>query len=376
VLTDAFVESVLASGYPFNPDYNGATQQGVGYLQFTQRLGLRWNAADAFLRPLLGRKNFKLLLNTTADKIELAKGRATAVSFRHGGVRHQEMARDIVLSAGVINSPKLLMLSGIGDSEDLRRHKIPVVHHLPAVGHNLKEHPLVQLSYRTTIPSYNLTEGLAQRISIAGKYLLFREGPIAAAYEAAAFLETQPSAPMQDVQVFFAPIGWTEIEGQLKLASHSAVKICVIRSHSISAGRVRLRSLDPDDPPMIECQALESQGDLQALVDGIQTVRAIMKTSPISRLIESEIAPGPTIKGADALRRHLRSHTILTCHPIGTCRMGTGPDSVVGPDLRVLPVENLWIADASVMPDHISANLNAPCMMIGAKLGKQLAARK
>lgn len=374
-LTDGFVESAFAAGHPFNPDYNGATQEGAGYLQFTQRRGLRWSAADAFLRPLVARTNLKLLLNATVERVEISNGRAVGVSFRHRGALHREAARDIVLSAGVINSPKLLMLSGIGDPVELRRHKIDVVLDLPAVGRHLREHPVAELSYRTRIPSYNLTEGLLQKIAIAAKYMRFREGPIAAAYEATAFLKTHPSASMQDIQVFFAPIGWGVVDGALQLARHPALKICIVRSHSVSSGRVRLSSPDPETPPLIECPLLENEADIDTLARGIQTIRTIMGTQPIADLVEAETTPGQRVEGLRDLHEHLRDHLALACHPIGTCRMGISADTVVDPELRVHGLENLWVADASIMPDHISANINAPCMMIGAKLGKQLIGR-
>lgn len=376
-LTEAFVRSACEAGYPLNADYNGERQDGVGYLQLTQHRGLRCSAADAFLKPLLGRKNLKLLLNASVEKIEVTKGRVTAVNFQHGGKAQREMARDIVLSAGVINSPKLLMLSGIGDPQELRRHRIDVVLDLPGVGRNLKEHPLLQLDYRCRISSHNLTEGIWQKLGIAAKYLCFREGPIATAYEAAAFLRIDPllsDAP--DIQVFFAPIGFSgHADGSLRLAPYPAFKVCIIYSHPLSSGQIRLASRDPSDPPLIECRLLENPRDVEMLVKSIETVRRIMQSNPIADLIEAEVTPGTEVQGAEALSQFIRHHTDTTCQPIGTCRMGLGADAVVGPDLRVHGTENLWIADSSIMPDHLSANTNATCMMIGAKLGKQLAAR-
>lgn len=374
-VTEAFVESVCAAGHPFNSDYNGSAQEGVGYLQLTQRRGLRWSAADAFIRPIRHQHNLRLQLNTAVEKIELSGNHAGSVVFRHKGTRYTETARDIVLSAGAVNTPKLLMLSGIGDPGELSRHGIDVVLDLPAVGSHLREQALVALSYRSNVPTYNLTEGMTQRLAIAAKYVLYREGPIAAAYEAAAFLRTQPSVSIPDIQVFFAPIGWDKTNGARHLAAYPALKVCIIRSHSISTGRIRLSSKDPLASPMIECPLLESDADVETLARGIEVVRAIMASSPIADLIEKEIAPGAGTSSTQALRGYIRSATTKTCHPMGTCRMGAGADTVVGPDLRVHGTDNLWIADASVMPDAISANLNGPCMMIGAKLGKQLAAR-
>jgi choline dehydrogenase len=379
-LTDAFIESTSAAGFPFNADYNGATQEGVGYMQFTQRRGLRWNAADAFLKPHLGKPNLKLLLNTTVEKIEFAGTRASAVIFRRGGSSHRETARHIILSAGAINSPKLLMLSGIGDREELQRHGIETRLELPGVGRQLKEHPFAQINYRVRVASYNLTEGLLQKLAIGAKYLAYREGPLAAVYEAGAFLKLFPSSSVPDVQVFFAPIGWTgEIgeegeEGALKLAPYPAVKVVVVRSHSRSHGRVRLRSRDPDAPPIIELRLFDDESDIDVLVRGIEQVRAIMQKKPMAAFVEEEIDPGAARQGPGELGEYVRKHSELACHAMGTCRMGLDADAVVAPDMRVRGLENVWVADASIMPDAISANLNAPCMLIGAKLGKQLAA--
>lgn len=374
-VTDAFIESACAAGQRFNADYNGASQEGVGYLQLTQHRGLRWSAADAFIRPIRRRHNLQLRLNALVEKVQVVDGRARGVIFQHKGRRCTETAREIILCAGAVNTPKLLMLSGIGDAQELRRLGIDVVLDQPAVGANLKEHAITSLSYRSKIPTYNLTEGMSQKLAIAAKYLLEREGPVAAAYEAAAFLKTVPSAAIPEVQVFFAPIGWAKTDGQWHLATYPAFKICVIRSHSVSTGRIRLDSADPLAPPIIECRLLDDAADTDTLVRGLQSVRSIMSKRPVADIVQEEIAPGPHVGSMDALREYVRSHTSKTCHPLGTCKMGLNGDAVVGPDLRVHGIDNLWVADASIMPDAISANLNAPCMMIGAKLGKQMAAR-
>jgi choline dehydrogenase len=374
-ITEAFVASACAAGYPFTADYNGENQEGVGYLQFTQRLGMRWSAADAFVRPILGQDNFQLRLHTLVEKIEVSGGRAVAVVFRHQGKLHRETARDIVLSAGAINSPKLLMLSGIGDPKELGRHNIDLVLNVPSVGQHLAEHPALALSYHSKIPTYNLTQGLLQKLGIAAKYLWHQEGPIAAAYEAAAFLKSSATAADPELQIFFAPIGWGKVSGANRLSPYPALKVVVLGSHPMSRGSIRLASNDPTAAPLIEGRLLEHETDVDLLVRGVETIRTIMNTRPIADLIAAETQPGPAIESAQALRQYVYCNAELTCHPIGTCRMGATAETVVDPDLRVRGTENLWIADASIMPDAISANINAVCMVIGAKLGKQLVAR-
>jgi choline dehydrogenase-like flavoprotein len=269
------------------------------------------------------------------------------------------------------------MLSGIGNSDELKHHRIEVVLDRSSVGANLREHPLVQMDYRSKVPSYNLTGGLFQKLSIATKYLCFREGPISAAYESVALLKTTPTAAHPEVQIAFAPIGFRgAAEGTLELTPYPGIKFIVLKSHPVSSGRVRLASADAVDAPLIECQLLQSEADVETLVRGIEIVRRIMAAEPIASLIETETAPGGEIESAHALREYVRGHTSTTCQPIGTCRMGLGSTAVVEPSLRVRGIENLWIADASIMPDHASANFNAVCMMVGTKLGKQLVAER
>lgn len=375
-ITQAFVQSARAAGYPYNEDYNGRTQEGVSYLQRSVRRGFRSSAADAFLKPLLGRKNFKLLLRAFVEKIETADGQATAVAFLHKGEERRETARRIILCAGAINSPKLLMLSGIGDPEELERHKIDMLINRPAVGRNLREHPHTRVVYRSKIPTCNLTEGLPQRFGIFAKFVRYREGPIAGAYESAAFLSSAPAQPSPDFQILFAPLGVLgRIGGALRLAPFPAFQVAILRSHPLSSGCIRLGSNDPHDPPLIHARLLQEQADVDSMVQGIKTVRQIVGRDPIASLIEGEIEPGLAIESEKSLGQYVRENTEVSFHPIGTCRMGADGDAVVGPDLRVRGVENLWVADASVMPDHISANINAACMMIGAKLGQELTER-
>ena len=375
-VTRAFIEAAQSAGHGFNQDYNAHDQAGVGYLQFTQHRGRRWSAADAFLRPLLNRANLKLLLHAMVERIETRSGRAEAVMFRYRGQRHRVCARDIVICAGSINSPKILMLSGIGDPQELGRHGIAVEQALPAVGQHLRDHPLVQLTYRARVPTYNLTQGWLQRAAILWRYLRHREGPIGNAYEAAAFLKLTPHSALPEVQVFFAPIGWSAVGGRAQLTPYPAMKLVILCSHARSSGRVRLSSTDPAAPPLIEPRLLDDASDVRTLIEGAKAVRRIMQTEPMADLVESEVTPGTSVQDDKAWQRFVGDNAEMSCHVMGTCRMGlSAAASVVTPDLRVHGMENLWIADASIVPDAISANLNAPSIMIGTKLGKQLAAR-
>lgn len=375
-LTQAFMQSAGAVGHAFNHDYNGYTQAGVSSVQLSQRRGFRCSSADAFLKPLLREGNVCLRLNAVAEEIQIVDGRAISVAIQHRGKRRQESARDIILCAGAIDSPKLLMLSGIGDAQELSRNKIAVAIDLPGVGRNLKEHPLVRLTYRTAIETYNLTNGPLQQLGMAKDFLLYGEGAIANLFEGAAFLCSSPCVASPDIQLVFLPLGYLRMpDGLLKIAPYPSATIALSKSYPVSTGRIRLASNRPNDPPYIEFPLLGAQCDVDTLISGIRVVRRIMNSEPIASLV-AEVIPGVDVNEPSKLERFVRDNTGICYHSIGTCRMGLGPDAVVGPDLRVRGTKNLWVADASIMPDHISGNTNAACMMIGAKLGRQLVARR
>lgn len=376
-LTRAFVEAAEASGLPLNPDYNGESQEGVGLAQLSQRRGLRCSAADAFLKPVLNRRNLTVIAHALVTRIDVSKGRAIAVCFEERGRPKRVAAGNVVLCAGAINSPQLLMLSGIGRARDLATEEIEVVSDLPGVGANLQDQPLISPRYRTKVPSYNLTDGLSQKIGYASEFLLRGEGPIANVFEAAAFLRSTPELPMADLQVIFSAVGYgKKSDGQYYLDNVPSLSAHIILSYPESAGRISLRSKDPRDKPRIECSLLEVHEDVAKLVSGLKSIRRIMETAPIADLISSEIVPGGAVQSDSELEDFVRRHASISFHPIGTCRMGLGPEAVVGPDLRVRGFENLWIADASIIPKHPSANTNAVCIMVGRKLGRELAAAR
>lgn len=372
-VTTAFLESARAAGHAINPDYNGETQEGVGLAQLSQRGGFRCSSADAFLKPLLGKPNLELLLDALVEKILVENGRAVGVALSQGGVRRQELASEVIVCAGAINTPKLLMLSGIGDPVELKRHDIPLVHALPHVGLHLQDHPLVTLNYRSKIPTYNLTEGIGQKLGIALRFLGHGEGPISNLFEGVAFLKSDPSQPVPDLQIIFMAMGYGKDDrGQFRLSPFPSFMVHVLKSYPLSSGRVRLASSDSASHPLIECRLLQEQADVDTLSNGIRTLRSIMAREPIASLIDREIDPGSGVTTQTSLEEFVRSHTSISFHACGTCRMGTGDDSVVTQELRIRGIGNLWIADASVIPRFLSANINAACIMIGIRLGQHL----
>jgi len=375
-VTKAFVRAATAVGMRFNDNYNQGEQDGVGYAWMTQRLGLRASAATAFLKPLRNRRNVQIQSGATVDRIDIDGGRARRVHYRRAGRTQIARGRHVVLSAGAIATPKLLMLSGIGEAEMLAAHGVTPLIDRPQVGRNLREHPLVRLTYRMRVPSYSLTEGLWQKLLIGLRYLAGREGPLANIFEATAFLRSDPAQPVPDLQLHFMPIGYTKrADGLYGFAPYRSVTVLLNASHPRSTGRICLASADPDAAPRIECQLLSDPRDVEVLMHGIGRVRAIMRTAPMTALIDEETVPGGDVEGTAALDAFLRAHTGIAYHPAGTCRMGIDADAVVDPSLRLRGVGNLWIADASIMPDLISGNTNAACMMIGTKLGRELAER-
>jgi choline dehydrogenase len=374
-ISQAFIESAREAGYVFNSDYNADTQEGVAYAQFSQRRGLRCSSADAFLKPHLGKRNLTLWLHSLVEKIEIKNGCAKAVVLRHKGQLRRETTRNVILCAGAINSPKLLMLSGIGDREELNRHGIEAVLDLPGVGENFQDQPFLRLTYRVRVPTYNLTEGILQRISIAAKFLLYGEGPISNLFEGVAFLRSSPSEPIPDIRLTFLALGIAKMaDGSSGFTPYPGVTISLMKSYPAGRGRIRLASADPDQPPLIECPLLQERADIDTLIRGIHTIRRIMGSEPIASLVDEEVSPGGQVQTEPALESFIRKHSSIPYHSIGSCRMGVSENAVVGPNLRVHGMQNLWIADASIMPTHISADTNATCMMIGAKLGRQLCA--
>jgi choline dehydrogenase len=376
-LTDAFIEAAQAAGYPRTSDFNGEQQEGVGYGQFNQRRGMRWSSVDAYLKPALRRKNLQLTTGAFVHRLRVKDGRVTGVVYECEGVMREARAGRVVLCGGAINTPQILMLSGIGDAEELQRLGIPVAVNRPAVGRHMMEHPLVRVTFRVKRPSYSPTEGLWQKIGFAAKFALQRQGPISTITEALAFLKTSPSEPVPDVQFHFSlagviPSDEATFYKSVTLLPYPSFTVNVNKNYPVSRGRLRIVSPDPKVAPLIEPNLLEDPRDVQTLVRGVDLVRRIVAHAPLKGMVTAEVEPGEKYRSADAMTEWVRARTGLAYHPSGTCRMGAEDDAVVTPELKVRGVENLWIADAAVMPRLVSGNINAACMMIGEKLGRQL----
>jgi choline dehydrogenase len=365
-LTARFLAAAEEAGIPRVPDYNGPEQDGASPVQVTQRNGARFSAADAYLRPNLKRANLDVVTRATVLGVELSGGRATGVRVRGRGRRERviQADREVILSAGAIGSPQLLLLSGVGPADHLRSVGVTVNHDLPGVGENLHDHPYVVCIWESSVP-----ESLFGADKPKGmlEWLLRRSGPLTSSVaEAFAFVRTRPGLPAPDIQYHFAPAyfadnGFEEFDGH-------AFTFGPVLVSTKSRGQLRLRSPDPVAKPRIVTNTLAAPEDMASLVEGVRLAREIASKGPLAEAAGREIYPGPDV-GDDAgdIEAYVRRNVQLLYHPVGTCKMGTDDVAVVDPQLRVRGVENLRVIDASIMPQIPGGNTNAPTIMIAER---------
>ncbi len=372
-LTRSFLESCVAAGIPRSADYNGPEQDGAALVQVTQRNGRRCSAADAYLRPARRRPNLTVISGAQALGIELRDGRASGVRYRRRGRKEIAVAeREVIVSAGAIGSPQLLMLSGIGPAEQLREHGIPIAVELPGVGENLQDHPYL-VSVWDVPGGGSLADAESPRALF--EYLLRRSGPLTSTVaEAFAFVRSKPGLPQPDLQFHFAPAyfvdnGFREYDGH-------AITMGPVLVSPRSRGWVRLRSADPADKPRILTNSLAEPEDVAALVAGTRLARQIAAAGPFASTLGRELFPGPELESDDDLAEDLRQRVELLYHPVGTCRIGSGENAVVDPELRVRGVEGLRVVDASVMPTIPSGNTNAPTIAVAERAADAIAGRQ
>ena len=362
--TKAVIESAVAAGYPRNDDFNGARQEGVGEYQVTQKRGRRWSSADAYLHPAEKRPNLTVRTGALTTRVLIEDGRATGVEYRWNGVLHTARASaQVVLSGGAVNSPQLLMLSGIGPADHLREVGVDVVHDLPGVGGGLQDHPLVPVIW-------NVRSGnsLFRAESPAGyaKWFAARRGPLTSNLaEAGLFTRSAPELAEPDLQMHFLPVKfWKQAEIDPDVDAFTAAVVLV---HVHSRGSVRLRSADPAWAPAIDAGYLTDDRDLDALISGVEKAREIGSTAPLAGILAEEWSPRASSGNREELRRSVRETLESLYHPVSSCRMGTDDDAVVDPELRVRGIEGLRVADASVMPTLVRGNTNAPTIMIAER---------
>jgi choline dehydrogenase len=360
----AYLEAVSELGYASNDDFNGAAQEGFGPFQVTQKRGARHSAAAAFIRPALRRPNLAIHTEACVTRILLEKNRATGVAFiREGKSIEARAEREVILSGGAVNSPQLLMLSGLGPADHLTSLGIPVTVDLPGVGENLQDHLLLALTYASRKA---VTLAGAETIANLLKYLLLKRGPLTSNIgEAGGFIKTRSDLTAADMEAIFAPVYFMN-HGFDNPAGHGfSLGPVLIRPES--RGHLRLRSNDPFDAPLIQPNYLASEADLELLVEGVRIARETARTRAMSEFAGEEVWPGKEVKTKDEIEDFIRRTTETIYHPAGTCKMGSDSMSVVDSRLRVRGVEGLRVVDASVMPTIIGGHTNAPTIMIAEK---------
>lgn len=370
-ICDAWVSAAQNAGYPFNPDYNGENQEGAGYFQLTTRNGRRCSAAVAYLNPVKSRENLQIVTKAQVQKVILDGKRATGLSYRDRSGKLQTITarREIILSAGAIGSPQILMHSGIGDPEQLKQNGITPLHNLPGVGKNLQDHLQARLVYKCNEPTLNdEVRSLFNQMRIAMKYMLFRAGPMTmAASLATGFFKTRPEVATPDIQFHVQP--WSADSPGEGVHPFSAFTMSVCQLRPESRGEIRLDGPNSQTYPKIHPNYLSTEGDCQTLVEGVKIARRIAKAAPLSSKIAEEFRPEASLDMDDyeGTLDWARGNSVSIYHPTGTCKMGQGDEAVVDAALRVHGIEGLRVADCSIMPEIVSGNTNAPAIMIGEK---------
>lgn len=366
-LGEAFHAASEALGVPRNDDFNGAQQEGTGYVQTTTRNGMRWSTAAGYLRGS-AKDKIDVKLGAMVERITIKGRRATGVRWTDKNGTHQaEAGCEIILSGGTFNSPQLLQISGIGPAELLRKHKIELQQELRGVGENLQDHFGIGAEYRSTVHSTvndlynNKIKGGLQLL----RHLIFRNGPFADnGNYSNTFIRSGPEIDRPDMMVTF--MAWCTDE-RLKPHPFSGFTILAEHMRPNSRGHVRISGSSPTDQPEIVFNFFADEADQRAAIAGLRFGRQIAATSPMSACVEFELSPGTEVQSDDELLEYCRSNGLSLLHAVGTCKMGIGDDAVVDPRLRVHGIDGLRIADASIMPRIVTGNTNAASIMIGEK---------
>ncbi len=373
-LIGAFAEAGRSAGHPWTDDYNGETQLGFSRLQMTIGRGRRCSSATAYLRPALGRPNLKVEVHALAQRILMEGRRASGIEYRRNGLAHTARAeREVILCGGVINTPQLLMLSGVGDGDELERHGIAVKAALPGVGLNLQDHVSVILMYHRREPGPFLRMMRYDRIGreLAKAYFLGTGFAADVPGGGVAFLKSRPQLERPDIQLLLtaAPLGAWPYLRPFKAPFPDGFAQRIVMLHPESRGRVSLQSSDPAAHPRILQRFLATDADWQAVRAGIGIARELAAQPSMQRYVAREFLPGDDKRSAAEVDAHIRQTAITVHHPAGTCKMGRDTDefAVVDPELMVRGTEALRVVDASVMPDLPGGNINAAVMMMAEK---------
>ncbi len=364
-ITKAFVQACDETGLPLNTDFNGDEQEGFGMYQVTQKNGMRHSAAVGYLYPALKRENFTAITNALVQRLTFDGTRCTGVVYRKDGQEHTaEASREVILCGGAINSPQVLMLSGIGDKEKLEALGISVVTNLPGVGQNYQDHIMVPLAVHSTQP---VTLGGAGSEEAGKQFVEERKGLLTSNIgEAGGLVKLKADSPAPELQYHFAP-GWFVFHGAGNPKEPHGYTLLPGLVGTKSIGSLELRSADPTMPPKIDPNYLGDERDLEVLVAGVKQGREIMAAPAFDAYRGEEFLPGKDVQSDAEIIEFIRNNIQNIYHPVGTCKMGNDAMAVVNDRLQVHGIQGLRVADASIMPVIVNANTNNPCIMIGEK---------
>ena len=370
-----FIKGCEQAGYKRTDDFNGAQFEGAGIYDVNTRNGQRSSSSFEYLHPVLNRKNLTVEREVLVTQVLFdTNRRATGVVVKqNGSERHFTAKREVILSAGAVDTPKLLQLSGVGDSALLAEHRVPLVHHLPAVGQNLQDHLCVSFYYRSNVKTLNdEMRPLLGKLKLGLQYLLTRKGPLAMSVnQAGGFFRSSEKEALPNLQLYFNPLSYRipkSNKASLEPEPYSGFLLCFNPCRPSSRGSIQIASDRAEDAAKIRINALTTQKDIDEAIEGCELVRKIMSTAALKDITVEEISPGPQVKDRDAFLQYFREQSGSIYHLCGSCAMG--PDdgnSVVDERLRVHGMSGLRIVDASIFPNITSGNINAPTMMVAEK---------
>ncbi len=370
-LTRSFLSAANELGIPANSDFNGGSQDGAGLYQVTQKRGQRHSTADGYLKPALARENLTVLTHAHAARIVIENHRAVGIAYiRAGAIETVRAERAVVLAGGAVNSPQLLLLSGVGPADEIRRPGVGAVHDVPGVGKNLQDHLMVSVGYLCTRP---VSMANAESLTNFLRYLVFKRGPLVSnVAEAGIFWRTRDGLHAPDLQLLFGPAYYVN-HGLAPRKEHCFGFGPTLLTPE-SRGSIALKSADPLEPPAIRANYLSSPDDMRVIIEGVKLSRQLAQTKAFEVYRGGELHPGPTVQSDDEIANFIRAEAETLYHPVGTCKMGNDSTAVVDDRLRVHGIDGLRVADASVMPRIPAGNTNAPTIMIAEKAADMIRA--
>jgi choline dehydrogenase len=379
-LCERYFAASRALGLDRNDDFPPERQEGVGFYPVTIHDGRRLSASRAFLWKAMRRELLQVFTGAQATRILFEGKRATGVEYRRSGALHKAYAsREVIVAAGAINTPQLLQLSGVGPGALLKRHGVPVVHDLPAVGRHMQDHASIDYYYRARVPTQNQElRPVLNKAWFAVRYLVTRSGPLAwSLNQAGGFIRSSPERPRPNIQIYFCPSSYDKSPPRTRKMTQPdpfpGICISACSCRPTSRGFVEITSPDPCEAPAIQPNLLATAEDMAEMLEGVEHLRRVMSTAPLRDVVEAEFKPGPGVATRAQMEEDIRARAYSIFHPCGTARIGAdAASSVVDPALRVHGLAGLRVIDASVFPSIIAGNTNAPSMLVGWRGARML----